>query len=225
MHPSLYPIVYGRTHARSLEKEGVLELIRAPADTDEDRDSYFTSQKFQWIASDFFVSKDGEIKLDSPYINNVNPATHPGFYKVIPNILEHAVHMFEHVLSDLRRRLSPSRLEHDRRRCIWGSGGSYDQPERPGSTDLQDYFPPGYDPGDEDGEGYREAEYGYWFDQKIYLPDAQEGYDRWLDEIRRSVSLCGRRIQVIIKLANITLTPEKPIYPGGRWQVEGKFSG
>ena len=192
---------------------------------DEDRDGYFTSQKFQWIASDFVVSGGGEVKLDAPYINNINPATHPELYKVIPNVLERAVPMFEHVLSDLRRRLSPSRLEHDRSRCIWGSGGSYDQPERPRSTDLKDYFPPGYDPGDEDGEGYREAEYGYWFDQKLYLPDAKEGYDRWLDEIRRSVSLWGTRIQVIIKLTNITLTPEKPIYPGGRWQVEGNFSG
>ncbi|KZV88675.1 hypothetical protein EXIGLDRAFT_839044 [Exidia glandulosa HHB12029] len=34
-------------------------------------------------------------------------------------------------------------------------------------------------------------------------------------------SLRGRGIQVIVKLANITLTPEKPEYGGGAWHVEG----
>jgi len=35
------------------------------------------------------------------------------------------------------------------------------------------------------------------------------------------VDLCGRKLQVIVKLANIELTPEKPSYPGGVWHVEG----
>ena len=32
----------------------------------------------------------------------------------------------------------------------------------------------------------------------------------------------GRTLQVIVKLANIELTPEKPRYGGGTWHVEGK---
>ena len=32
----------------------------------------------------------------------------------------------------------------------------------------------------------------------------------------------GRTLQVIVKLANIELTPEKPRYEGGTWHVEGK---
>jgi hypothetical protein len=31
------------------------------------------------------------------------------------------------------------------------------------------------------------------------------------------------RIQVIVKLANIHLTPEKPKYEGGTWHVEGQL--
>ena len=30
------------------------------------------------------------------------------------------------------------------------------------------------------------------------------------------------RLQIIVKLANIHLTPEKPIYEGGSWHVEGQ---
>jgi hypothetical protein len=34
------------------------------------------------------------------------------------------------------------------------------------------------------------------------------------------VSLRGRTLKVIVKLANIVLTPEKPDYDGGAWHVE-----
>lgn len=30
------------------------------------------------------------------------------------------------------------------------------------------------------------------------------------------------RLQIIVKLANIHLTPEQPEYPGGSWHVEGQ---
>ena len=32
-------------------------------------------------------------------------------------------------------------------------------------------------------------------------------------------------LQVIVKLANIELTPEKPRYEGGSWHVEGQLVG
>ena len=38
---------------------------------------------------------------------------------------------------------------------------------------------------------------------------------------RVEYSLKGRKVQVIVKLANIVLTPENPSYPGGEWHVEG----
>ena len=33
-----------------------------------------------------------------------------------------------------------------------------------------------------------------------------------------------RRLQIIVKLANIHLTPEKPRYEGGSWHVEGQLN-
>jgi hypothetical protein len=35
------------------------------------------------------------------------------------------------------------------------------------------------------------------------------------------IDLKGRDLQVIVKLANVVLTPENPTYPGGSWHVEG----
>jgi hypothetical protein len=41
------------------------------------------------------------------------------------------------------------------------------------------------------------------------------------DEVYRIQSVFGDRVmQVIVKLANIHLTPEKPTYDGGSWHVE-----
>jgi len=40
-------------------------------------------------------------------------------------------------------------------------------------------------------------------------------------EIPEPLNLKNRKLQVIVKLANIELTPEKPNYPQGSWHVEG----
>jgi hypothetical protein len=42
--------------------------------------------------------------------------------------------------------------------------------------------------------------------------------------ISARIDLCGRRLQVIVKLANIVLTPENPKYDGGAWHIEGMLN-
>jgi hypothetical protein len=44
------------------------------------------------------------------------------------------------------------------------------------------------------------------------------------DTCSGTVDLRGRRLQVIVKLANIILTPENPKYEGGAWHVEGMLN-
>eukprot|EP01113_Clastostelium_recurvatum_P023519 TRINITY_DN28069_c0_g1_i1.p1 TRINITY_DN28069_c0_g1~~TRINITY_DN28069_c0_g1_i1.p1 ORF type:complete len:152 (+),score=29.60 TRINITY_DN28069_c0_g1_i1:37-492(+) len=38
------------------------------------------------------------------------------------------------------------------------------------------------------------------------------------------VDLHNKRLQIIVKLANIILHPDNPSYPGGSWHVEGMFN-
>ena len=52
-------------------------------------------------------------------------------------------------------------------------------------------------------------------------PESKPTYDDGLDEVKKTKCLCGTTMQVIVKLANIVLTPEKPEYGGGTWHVEG----
>ncbi|KAH9842492.1 uncharacterized protein C8Q71DRAFT_733085 [Rhodofomes roseus] len=52
-------------------------------------------------------------------------------------------------------------------------------------------------------------------------PDSKPRYEGGLGDVRKTVDLRGKTLQVIVKLANIVLTPEKPEYGGGTWHVEG----
>ena len=48
-----------------------------------------------------------------------------------------------------------------------------------------------------------------------------EKFDERRVDLKREFA--GKGLQVIVKLANIHLTPEKPIYGGGTWHVEGQL--
>lgn len=201
VHPSLYPVVYGRTVGKS-PGSATAAVLMAPAPGDDD--SKFTSKKFQWLPSDFLVDGNGEVTLTSPYINNVHPAQHEDLYSVIPEILHCAIPMFERVLSDLTKPLLPIRVAtegEDSVNCIWKDGIPY-----PNSSSEEEY--------DDDQDK--------WLDKHTFrTPDAREYSDGDLGAMEDRIPLNGMTLQVIVKLANIVLTPEKPDYPGGKWHVEG----
>jgi len=51
--------------------------------------------------------------------------------------------------------------------------------------------------------------------------DCCKRYSGDLGVMSDRMSLNGRTLQVIVRLANVILTPERPEYPGGKWHVEG----
>lgn len=84
-----------------------------------------------------------------------------------------------------------------------------------------------------------------WAEKKIVgLPDVPAGgYPGGLENKEVNVSLRGRTVQIIVKLADIHLvcavllltdksteadgveqTPEKPKYKGGTWHIEGMYN-
>lgn len=207
VHPSLYPIVYGRTMGKT-SGSGTAAVLASPEF--DGADAEFISKRFQWLPSDFSVDDDGKVTLTSPYINNVHPIRNKELYLVIPEILQHAIPMYERVLSDLLRPILPMRIATSGGRgwsgeetadCIWENGIPY-----PTSASEDEYY------ADEDA----------WYEKREFKrPDGREKYDGDLKAMNDRLSLKGRTLQVIVKLANIILTPEKPEYPGGKWHVEG----
>ena len=139
---------------------------------------------------------DGKVSLVSPYINNIHPTRHKELYSVIPAILQHAIPMFERVLSDLLRPLLPMRIATsggNKFNCIMGTA----------VTTM-------HSTGDR-----------HHMERKYTFPDAKRRYDGDLGVMNNRISLKGRTLQVIVRLANIVLTPERPEYPGGKWHIEG----
>ena len=91
---------------------------------------------------------------------------------------------------------------------------------------------PAYRP-DEDWWQYETGKRTWWHDHKELvqpepdLPFDSLTYDTGLRmsamDLKEMYGNKRRQLQVIVKLANIELTPEKPEYPGGVWHVEGKL--
>ena len=185
VHPSLYPIVYGRTMGK-VSGSDIATVLGPPTEL-ENVDPMFVSQRFQWLPSDFSVDDRGRVTLTSPYINNVHPIHHRELYSVIPEILQHALPMFERVLSDLLRPLLPMRIVTSGER--------------------------GYT-----GEEHADC---IWKTSIPTTPDARRQYGGDLRVMGNRISLRGRTLQIIVRMANIILTPERPEYPGGNWHVEG----
>ncbi|KAJ6542721.1 hypothetical protein B0H19DRAFT_1171611 [Mycena capillaripes] len=208
VHPSLYCVVYGRTHAYIPGKPRVAaNFVPVHPPKPKANQEEWTSQDFLWLPSDFTVDGDGAVTLASSYINNLHPALHQPLYRVIEEVLTGFIPMFERVLGDANREDGRSPFSNSGRLeeigCIWGPNGRPEPEEEPGSDDDEDEF----------------YEKFYKTCDKT-IPEAND-YTGQLEAAFSPVSLRGRTVQCIIKLANIHLTPENPEYDGGSWHVEG----
>ncbi|KAJ7747649.1 hypothetical protein DFH07DRAFT_923784 [Mycena maculata] len=207
VHPSLYCVVYGRTHAYLPDKPHVpanfLPIIVPTFSGDQEH--WSISQAFCWMPSDFSVLPDGSVSLVSPYINNLHPEKHQPLYRIIEDVLTGFIPMFERVLSGIDREQDALKESGriDDVNCIWGSDDE-----------------PCHD-SDDETETRTKEEFLEFYNSKKALPEACTYTDQLESVLSSPISLRGRTIQCIIKLANIHLTPEQPEYAGGSWHVEG----
>ncbi|KAG8724297.1 hypothetical protein FRC09_020358 [Ceratobasidium sp. 395] len=217
VHPSLYPIVYGRTLAyparidnRDVAKLNIIQPPPSPGSQSWAKErSYHVSRKFQWLPTDFVVSDDGKSVKSTGYINNLHPDQHAGLHAAIEKLIGAYIPLFERVLTDSipSNKAVPARTKNTY---------SYDEGYKP-EPEWKD------DMNDDEEEEY-ERLHKEWFENRpIVLPDVpSEGYVLGSLEKRSAwYSLAGKTIQVIVKLANIHLTPEKSEYAGGSWHIEG----
>ncbi|MGW0792544.1 DUF4246 domain-containing protein [Streptomyces sp. NPDC002911] len=172
---------------------------------------YEFSEKFQWLPTDVDVSADGDVAFRS-YVNNVDPETHRELALVLPDLFARMRPLLENVLSDLRHP-RPLRIEAD-------PFGWYDsEPEYPDKSSYSD-----------DGahaealRAWEEAQDDWWENRRPVIPDAPAFTPPELPDESARVDLRGRCLQIIVKLATIHLTPDKPEYPGGSWHVEGMMN-
>uniref|UniRef100_A0A914DG99 Uncharacterized protein n=1 Tax=Acrobeloides nanus TaxID=290746 RepID=A0A914DG99_9BILA len=210
VHPSLYPYIYGVS--RQLPKQannkklawnelfgrGEIQFFQGNEHDESE------SKKFQWLPSEFVIdSVTGAVQIDS-YINNLHPEEHESLYATLEKIFSKFVPMFEILLTRL---INPIEL-----RLKIPSDWLVDSNFRPEFRD--EYW---FDEDEKDDEEEENEE-----QTPIIIDlDLKPGAFKPPNLPKHVFSLKGKRLQVIVKLANIHLTPEKPSYPGGVWHVEG----
>ncbi|KAH0565668.1 hypothetical protein GP486_000942 [Trichoglossum hirsutum] len=247
VHPSLFPLVYGRSRilpdslsnlSNCIESCGEGEIIPIPPEEEAElgRSVYFRrnettpySRKFQWLPCELeFTGDDGNVS----YINNLHPQKHKGLYTIIEQVIARAIPLWNMTLRQLKT------LEVDFKRIKYLEC-EYD----PDDEDIPDDQRPQREPGEE----YHDYcdRHSQWCDdiRKVVQPQPgvfqppeprtrmSEGPAKKNSEESKLSDLVdlegdfGRRgLQVIVKLANIHLTPEKPEYEGGTWHVEGQLN-
>ncbi|KAJ2490269.1 hypothetical protein IWW37_003301 [Coemansia sp. RSA 2050] len=224
--PSLYPLVYGRSKlclpGTPLQTEfpgslcgwrkalngsgnaGAFYFVPFPYERYSDHDSdeevedrYFdkydehASEEFSWLPSEFLVDNNGSVTIES-YINNLHPVRHAAFYPTIASVFSKFLPLLEQVATDLVHPLPP-RVIADVEKCY-----ESDEP-----------MPNKYS---EDFEQWR---------GKAKFVHPQPGPFAAPERPANPYKLRGGRLQVIVKMTNVELMPENPIYGGEPWSMAG----
>jgi hypothetical protein len=121
VHPSMYPMVYGRSRGFKEEVVGVGDAIEKwagkgdiiPKDDwryDQQRDRFrygvgsgevppqYWSNTYQWLPANLAFQKDGTVKFTS-YINNLHPNRYPDIYRTIEKLVETALPAWDQCLA------------------------------------------------------------------------------------------------------------------------------
>ncbi|RFU32360.1 hypothetical protein B7463_g3969, partial [Scytalidium lignicola] len=228
VHPSLFPLVYGRTrilrdeivgvddcllHIGHGEIISVSQLAPSPSRSGPWLMQRPYSDKFQWLPCDVEVNGEEGCKITS-YINNLHPKKHIELYHVIEAIIDRTIPLWNLSLGPTdkeligargRERISYTEVQYEDKSVNENPNGGIDEGSNDGSQNLGD---------DSNEQSHR----------TLILPEPGEFAPIEPPEVDLREEAEARGLQVIVKLANIHLTPEKPTYDGGSWHVEGQLN-
>ncbi|KAJ2603237.1 hypothetical protein EV177_006711 [Coemansia sp. RSA 1804] len=167
---------------------------------------YYYWFDFCWLPTDIRVDMDGSVVIKS-YINNLHPAKHAAFYKILSRVLEDIIPLAEQVLADLLHPTCP-RVIVDKDHCIKLT------------APLPEYVTRGVS---------IRANADFWnaLDQGIvYTEPVPQDFtkpDRPLP-LPPTYSLRGEELQVVIGMETTYLTSDNPKHGKSEWQNSGNFN-
>tara|TARA_R100001163_G_scaffold41949_1_gene31730 strand:- start:5344 stop:6861 length:1518 start_codon:yes stop_codon:yes gene_type:complete len=199
IHPSLYPLIRGISRDQNGQ---VIPKLKVKKDRWR-KDT--VSEIYQWLPAEVSVEKTGMV-----FTSKINNYGQPDeIDPVLGQILFQMLPLFELVLNDLENR-------KDR---IQNVGVEYKEGDKFSSA-IEVYKK-------EEGDEFDSDDNEMW----DVIDVIQDDYYPLLEPIQPKVpdfvvqkeneSVLGKNLQVIVKMANIELTPENPAYKGGSWHVEG----
>ncbi|KAJ3155010.1 hypothetical protein HDU89_007200 [Geranomyces variabilis] len=233
IHPSLFCFVLGTTPTIIEPKESqspedwlaatgsgavAIEDPRVPFGALSFGSPFLGSQAagddYQWLPGDFLVDHAGTVAPLS-YINGLHPISQKNGYQALTVILERFIPLFERVLTDAANSNGETRLGPAFCYYVNRFERSHWTPDDSDDDDMSDR--------DDDGMGEWDVErLGPFEPAKMHpaIPDI----DTPLRERAFRISLKNSKLQVIVKLASIHLTPDNPRYEGGSWHTEGTLN-
>ncbi|KAF7898749.1 hypothetical protein EAF00_005195 [Botryotinia globosa] len=251
VHPSMYPLVYGRSRVLKDEVVGVNDAVEKWAGKGEiipvggattkgyhswgaERKHYW-SDKYQWLPANIAFQEDGTVKFTS-YINNIHPTKYPEIYSTIEKLVETSLPLWNQCLA-----LSTG---YDKRH-----GAGRLEPRFPYPDDRDDENPRLWNPpSTEQGVGQKKSDSGTDDEDEIDIEgtddemEEEEAEEKWretrkpvieepfFEDVDYSIKLRLEHqfqesgLQIIVKMASIELTPEKPEFPAGSWHIEGQMN-
>lgn len=248
VHPSLFPIVYGLSKALPTGSVPLKEctklcgsgeiipthsakMLTKPSTGFSEWGALPAWGNYQWLPSNVHFAADGNVNISS-YINNLHPTVHSDMYEVLEEFVLTAVPLWNETLSWFHDRIRikikstgnddwrlPEGLEWEKP-VVYDSNASNPEHE---PEDVQEWA---------DVHGFYD-EYREWKEaNRILIQPEPRGFVPHTHlkgrpgarkiNLRKDFRNSG--LQVIFKLANIHLTPEKPDYDGGSWHIEGALN-
>ncbi|KAJ2830074.1 hypothetical protein FBU31_002562, partial [Coemansia sp. 'formosensis'] len=158
----------------------------------------YASDKFSWLPSEFRVDDNGAVTIES-YINNLHPVRHAALYPIIASVFSKCLPLLVQVLTDLVHPRKP-RVEINLYDCY-----EYERPEpERGRRSYNEYL-------EELESRNKDATYKDPQPKPFVVPERPDN----------PYSLRGRRLQAIVRMANIELPSKKYVYGGKGWSMAG----
>ncbi|KAF1975186.1 hypothetical protein BU23DRAFT_579235 [Bimuria novae-zelandiae CBS 107.79] len=247
VHPSLFPLLYGRSRVLKPEyghvlgdsgqwegksgnmslddcefwigkggimpvpEVGEIQIQSGRSSWGSRGEQHFYSANFQWLPCEVAFAGNDAVNISS-YINNLQPKKHQQLYQVLERVIARAIPMWNATLHSTDYLSTQPRIVLD----------DYDIPwiEPEGERERGQ---------DEDSDGVAADEFDEEWRKthRTLVPPEPASYSTRKTkaqgvpvDLRKDFADQG--LQIIVKLANIHLTPEKPDYEGGSWHIEGQ---
>lgn len=208
VHPSLYHLVYDRTQE---VVDGKLQTVKFSENIQKVKEyvlDYGLSKCFQWLPAIMTLDKNANRFEFASYINNLHPIKHSELYTQIATI-------FNACIPGLARCLSHFGAEIYTRIEIPNGSDAYNEEYTEKEKKLWEL--------DLDPEQELEFEEELAKLRKTCIKNVLPSWEH--DPIMKPINFASfDNLKVIVKLANIELTPENPKYEGGSWHVEGTIN-
>ncbi|KAM0520740.1 hypothetical protein ACHAPE_003138 [Trichoderma viride] len=203
----------------------------------------YRSSLYQWLPANVAFRDDGTTEFTS-YINNLHPEKYPGIYEAIEHAIDTALPAWDQCLRknityghDIVAGRTNSRFEliteaSDEEERLWTKTATFGVQDEDDGIDDNGYIC--VRPFNLYRRRWRDVHAsvgpfripGEWLQgREAILPEPREFAEIDYTPKRRLGKMFKKHgLQVIVKMASIELTPEKPHFPSGSWHVEGQMN-